>query len=64
MTCGQFAAQYRMPGLERTEDGSFSWPEPGDQVTSGGHHVVIAQEQGATCVNSTQFSSKWNKCKF
>ena len=64
MTCDQYAAQHGMPGMERTEDGSFSWPGPGDQVTSGAHHVVIAQEQGATGVVSTQFSSKWNKCKF
>ena len=63
MTCDQYAAQHGMPGMERTDDGSFSWPGPGEQVTLGGHHQVVTagQEQG---VVSTQFSSKWNKCKF
>ena len=25
LTCDQYAAQYGMPGMERTDDGSFSW---------------------------------------
>ena len=66
MTCDQYAAQHGMPGMERTDDGSFSWP--GDhQLTSGGQHQVTggqAEQAGANGVVSTQFSSKWNKCKF
>ena len=64
MTCDQYAAQHGMPGMERTEDGSVSWPGPGEQGTPGAHQVVAGgQEQGGGLV-STQFSSKWNKCKF
>ena len=41
--------------MERTEDGSFSWP---------GTETVTVNPAVFDAVNTTQFSSKWNKCKF
>ena len=34
LTCDQYAAQYGMPGMERTEDGSFSWSGVTNENTS------------------------------
>ena len=44
-------------GMERCEDGSFSWPGASAENTLP--NPVVHDS-----VNSTQFSSKWNKCKF
>jgi len=50
MTCDQYAAQHGMPGMERGEGGNFSWP--GSRANT------------PVTMETTQFSSKWNKCKF
>ena len=49
MTCDQYSSQYGMPGMEKGEGGQYSWP--------GSRETTPTME-------TTQFSSKWNKCKF
>jgi len=50
MTCDQYAAQHGMPGMERGEGGNYSWPG--------------SRSATPVAAETTQFSSKWNKCKF
>jgi len=52
MTCDQYAAQHGMPGMERGDSGTWAWTgsRSGTPTT--------------TTMETTQFSSKWNKCKF
>ena len=55
LTCDQYAAQYGMPGAERHSETAETWQ------TS---QTVACDTATTGQVTSTQFSSKWNKCKF
>jgi len=50
LTCDQYAAQHGMPGMERADTGMWAWP---------GSRAVTP-----VAMETTTFSSKWNKCKF